>query len=370
MENKTPHILIVDDNPENIRVLGAALDRFQYKITIATNGEMALKMAAKYLPDLILLDVMMPDISGFQVCATLKANPETKDIVVIFVTAAITTNEELKGLSLGAVDYICKPFSIPIIQTKVALHLEQIYHKQALSLKNEALEKNVKLREDIERITRHDLKTPLNAIIGYPQIMLMDNNLTAEQREYLEEILRAGNEMNNMINSSLDLFKMETGRYLYTPEWIDLSLLMKTIIRDLKPLLEQYAVSIDVSQQKPTAVQPGQSDNFIVLAEKTLSYSVFANLIRNAIEACSAHDVIHVAMSYQEGEAVINITNPGTVPESIRDTFFEKYVTAGKLQGTGLGTYSAKLMTETQKGSIAMETDEQKTCITVRLPCK
>lgn len=368
MTNETSHILIVDDNPENIRVLGTILRQQNCQLTIAQNGLQAIESIKEIIPDLVLLDVMMPEMNGFQVCETLKSNPLTQHIDIIFLTAAVAEADELKGIGLGAVDYIHKPFSIPVVQTKVALHLERAQHKKNLQLKNAALEEIVKLRDDIERITRHDLKTPLNAIIGYPQLMQLDDNLTDEQREYLEEILRAGNEMNNMINSSLDLFKMETGRYHYQPDWIDLSLVIKAILRDLKPLIEQHGVIINVYPHQFIEQQARQSDNFSVLAEKNLSYSLFANLIRNAIEACTANDTIRIAMSYESDYGVISITNPGSVPEAIRDRFFEKYVTAGKAQGTGLGTYSAKLMATTQKGSIAMTTNAQETCITVRLP--
>jgi two-component system, sensor histidine kinase and response regulator len=368
MLNTTAHILIVDDNPDNIRVLGSVLAQNKYKMTIAPNGILALKAAKEHHPDLILLDVMMPEMDGFQVCKTLKADAQTEDIEIIFVTAAVAQDDELKGLELGAVDYIFKPFSIPVIQAKVALHLERARGKKLLKLQNATLEENARLRDDIERINRHDLKTPLNAILGYPQLILMDDNLTDEQREYLQEVLRAGNEMNNMINSSLDLFKMETGCYSYYPDWVDIGLVIHTIIRDLKTLIEQCGVKMAVSQQIPANWEIGQTQNFVVLAEKNLSYSLFANLIRNAIEACSANDTVSIMMNYEGDEGVIAITNPGSVPEAIRDSFFDKYVTAGKTYGTGLGTYSAKLMTTTQKGSISMTTNLQETCVTVRLP--
>jgi signal transduction histidine kinase len=305
---------------------------------------------------------MMPGITGFQVCETLKANPETKNIEVIFVTAAVASSDELKGLGLGAVDYIHKPFSIPIVQSKVALHLERIQHKRELELKNAALEEITRLREDIERLTRHDLKTPLNALIGYPQLLLLDNNLTAEQRGYLEQMLEAGNEMLNMINNSLDLFKMETGRYLFRAEPVELIAIIERINRDLRMLTEPYNIKIQMQ------VEDAEQNGFRVLAENNLVYSLFANLIRNAIEACAVNDIITVTLHYEMNDGVVAITNPGTVPESVRDTFFEKYSTAGKNHGTGLGTYSAKLMAETQNGSIAMTTNNQETCITVRLP--
>jgi sensor histidine kinase regulating citrate/malate metabolism len=94
-----------------------------------------------------------------------------------------------------------------------------------------------------------------------------------------------------------------------------------------------------------------------------------ANLIRNALEACcSVGDTVSIVISCENNEGIISVTNPGTVPESIRDIFFEKYATAGKVCGTGLGTYSARLMAETQNGKITMTTNSQETCITVKLP--
>lgn len=368
MPSTTAHILIVDDNPENIRVLGAVLAAQKYKMTIATNGALALKAAKEMLPDLILLDVMMPEMDGFQVCEALKADPTTQDIEVVFVTAAVAQDSELKGLGLGAVDYVYKPFSIPVIQAKIALHVERARCRKLLMLQNATLEENARLRDDIERITHHDLKTPLNAILGYPQMLLADDNITDEQRQYLREVLRAGQNMNAMINNSLNLFKMETGCYQYDAGWVDMSMVVAAIIRDLKDFIAQYGVEIKVSQEMPEEQKTAPPQSFMVSAEKNLSYSLFANLIRNAIEACSAGDTIAIDMHYEDNEGVISICNPGTVPEAIRETFFDKYATAGKVNGTGLGTYSAKLMATTQKGSIAMETNPQETRIVVRLP--
>jgi CheY-like chemotaxis protein len=166
MTAKNSHILIADDNPENIRVLGTVLRQKNCRITIAQNGVQALKAAEEYIPDLILLDVMMPEMDGFEVCQNLKANPKTQAIEIIFITADVTPSDELKGINLGAVDYIHKPFSIPLLQSKVALHLEKAHSKKELLLKNAILEENARLRDDIERMTRHDLKTPLNALLG------------------------------------------------------------------------------------------------------------------------------------------------------------------------------------------------------------
>lgn len=362
--NTQPYILIVDDTPENVKVLGTILHKKNYRIMVAQNGLQALKAVENMIPDLILLDIMMPGMDGYQVCQELKKHECTREIPIIFLTAATDHEYELKGLRLGAVDYIHKPFSIPAVEARVATHLELVQAKRALLEKNAALEEIAKLRDDIDRITRHDLKIPLNAIIGFPQLLLMDDNLSEGQRELLNHVIRAGHEMLAMINRSLDLFKMETGRYHYAPENFDMAALLQTIIKDLDPLSKN-------SQAKIEIVINGEiytHQEFIVVAEKILCYSLFANLLKNAIEAAPQGKGIKITLQHQDQEDLIAITNPGTVPESIREHFFDKYITFGKASGTGLGTYSAKLMAQVQQGSIEMNTNTEETTVTVRLP--
>lgn len=124
-------ILLVDDSPANLHALIAAL-RGQYNILLATNGEQALEIASRVVPDLILLDVMMPGTDGYQVCRLLKQQPRTRDIPVIFVTGKTDEQDEMAGFELGAVDYITKPFSLPLVQRRVQTHLELKYHRDNL----------------------------------------------------------------------------------------------------------------------------------------------------------------------------------------------------------------------------------------------
>jgi CheY-like chemotaxis protein len=351
-------ILIVDDNPDNIRILGTALKSLECDLSFALSGESALNMIEEEIPNLILLDVMMPNMTGFQVCKKLKSDSKTKDIEIIFITAAINLEKELKGLALGAIDYIHKPISIPIVQAKISLHLERIKNKKALYLKNEALANVNRLQNDIERMTQHDLKTPLNVIMGYSELMIENDDISENEKLlFLKSIYDAGNKILYMVTNSLDLYKMEMGTYEYLPESIALNDLIEDVIKDLKTLVTSKELRIDI-----------ENKNFEAAAEKNLSYSLFANLLRNAIEASSIKSVIQIKMHHENEQSVISISNSGSVPEAIRATFFEKYATSGKKNGNGLGTYSAKLMTETQRGTIHMETNDHQTCITVKLP--
>jgi CheY-like chemotaxis protein len=359
-------ILIVDDTPANIQILVEVL-KDEYTTIVAVNGEKALRLAAKDpAPDLILLDVMMPVMDGYEACAKLKADEKTRDIPVVFVTAKSEVEDELKGFELGAVDYITKPISPPLVKARVKTHLALKEAREELANQNKELLEAARLREDVENITRHDLKAPLNSIISLPQIILEEGIITGEYAEYLKVIEESGYTMLRMINLSLDLFKMERGMYHFEPSSVDVLKIIKRIFLENKSLAASKNIGLEItinghSQQ--------EHENFLVQGEELLCYSMFSNLIKNAVEASPQGETMTVRAFFANMEGHISIHNRGVVPEKIRSTFFEKYATAGKSGGTGLGTYSAKLIAETQKGSIGMITSEdQGTMITVILP--
>jgi CheY-like chemotaxis protein len=135
-------ILIIDDTPANIQILHAVLGD-AYNTFFATNGRDGIAMARKELPDLILLDIMMPGMDGYAVCAELKGDPLTGPIPIIFITAMSTVEDETKGLELGAIDYITKPFSPPIVNARVKNHLELKRHRDLLEEATIELEKKI-----------------------------------------------------------------------------------------------------------------------------------------------------------------------------------------------------------------------------------
>jgi sigma-B regulation protein RsbU (phosphoserine phosphatase) len=148
-------ILLVDDNPTNLEVLYQTLDRPEFKLLVATNGEDAIKIAQKALPDLILLDIMMPGISGFEVCETLKADPQTARCSVIFLSALDETRDKVRGLELGAVDYVTKPFQVEEVIARVQTQLRVKRLDRQLSQRNaELTEANRRMKEDIEAAAR------------------------------------------------------------------------------------------------------------------------------------------------------------------------------------------------------------------------
>jgi len=240
----------------------------------------------------------------------------------------------------------------------------ELAHKE-LENKNIALEAAAILREHVERMTRHDLKTPLSGIIGRARLFIENWKLNPEQRELLEDIERAGYLMLNMINLSLDLYKIETGAYQYQVNLIDLLRIFKKIVDETKLYTQTKDLSVEVMLFGKSVTE---GDTFIVQGEPLLCHSMLANLFKNALEASPNGTQITVSLEAEKNNATISIQNQGAVPKEIRDKFFDKYTTVSKSSGTGLGTYSSQLMAETQGGSIHLETSEETgTTVTVRL---
>lgn len=157
------HILIVDDTPVNIKILNDLL-RDRYRISFATDGETALEIVDRELPDLILLDIMMPDVDGYEVCERLKSSEKTAHIPVIFVTAKTQVEDEQKGLELGAVDYITKPISPPITVARIRNHLElkqaRDHLEEQVALRTLELAKKVRELESRDRLVQLQMQSP------------------------------------------------------------------------------------------------------------------------------------------------------------------------------------------------------------------
>lgn len=365
-ENACPAVLIVDDVPANIRILADIL-RDGHDIHVATSGGVVQEMAARLLPDIILLDVVMPDMDGYAVCRRLKAAPETRDIPVIFVTACHAPEDEAFGLSLGAVDYIVKPASPAVVRARVKNHLELRAARLELARQNEALKEAAQLREDVEHIMRHDLKAPLTGIIGLPRLLLDEGGLDASQQKLLSLVEESGLKMLSMINRSLDLFKMERGTYVFSPEPVELLGLLRRLFAELATIADPRGVSFDMTVEGKTPANDARMD---VSGERLLLHTMFANCLVNAVEASPKGGQVRLDLCGAD-PVVIRIHNRGAVPLAIRDRFFQKFVTAGKVGGTGLGTYSAKLIADVHGGSITMETSEEAgTTVGIALPQK
>ncbi|MBF0383219.1 MAG: hybrid sensor histidine kinase/response regulator [Magnetococcales bacterium] len=358
-------IMIVDDERLNINLLNNML-KDRYTIKVALNGEQALERALSApRPDMVLLDIKMPGMDGYEVCKRLKANPETDDIPIIFITALSQDEDEKKGLELGAVDYIAKPLRPPIILERIKTHLGLKHMRMALAARNAELEKMLKLRETMDHLSRHDLKSPLNGILGVHDILSEADYLQPQHKRLLEILENSGLKMLEMINRSLDMMKIETGSYVLQPNPVELIGMFKRIWGDINRHVrtKNIALKIILNGKDITA-----TDKFIVSGEELLCYSMFSNLLKNAGEAVSNGQTVTIFLENGD-QPTIKLHNPGEVPPQIKNNFFKKYTTAGKLSGSGLGTYSAKLNAQAMGGKIAMHSSAADgTTIIVTLP--
>jgi CheY-like chemotaxis protein len=223
-------ILIVDDNPTNLDVLSETLTRSGYQVSVAIDGESAIEQVKYHLPALILLDIMMPGIDGFETCKRLKQNPMSCNIPVIFMTALTDIDNKVRGFSLGAVDYITKPFQQGEVLARVQAQIKLQTLSKTLEYQNNLLRGEIKQREMIEVLLRqskeeaekanqakseflanmsHEVRTPLNGILGYAQILQTSKNLTDKERRGLNIIHQCGTHLLTLINDVLDLSKIE-----------------------------------------------------------------------------------------------------------------------------------------------------------------
>ncbi|MFY8273207.1 response regulator [Pseudoalteromonas sp. SSDWG2] len=359
-EKKQPlKILVVDDVIDNIQIISDIL-RKEYSVKAATSGQKALDICnGDAAPDLVLLDIMMPQMDGFEVCKQLKENPDTAHISIIFLTAMDQTQDIVKGFELGAVDYITKPINPEVVKARVATHSKLAKTNSLMREQIDNLMESERMRDEFERIMQNDLKRPVEEI--YKCIDLLDRYHRDPDRVKANTVslkLSTAN-LTNMIDNMLTLNKLEDGSYHLCPIKLDLHSIIQEVI-------DTFRVS---AQEKRLELQFEVPRGTYVKGEEMLSASLLGNLLKNAIEAAPRGSAIAITHEQKPNFETVAIHNHGAVAEQIRGKFFEKYVSYGKKDSPGIGTYAAKLMTEVQLGSISFETSpEHGTTLFIALP--
>lgn len=222
------------------------------------------------------------------------------------------------------------------------------------------------LRTDAERITRHDLKSQLNSLINLPELMLEDDNLTEEQIEYLRMIRENGYQMLSVLDQSFNLYKMEIGSYTPEVTSVDIKHMLERLLKSFGQGAREKQVEL---QGFINGSQLSELAAYQIRTDEMLLHSLCSNLISNAIEASPAHETVTVRVTERDQYWYIHVHNKGTIPEHIRPNFFQKYTSAGKKRGTGLGAYTVKLVADTLGGKADFTTSrEEGTTITVSLP--
>ena len=364
MNNFNPsefRILIVDDVIQNIKILGKILRTKGFLLSFSLSGEEALKIFETKPFDLVLLDIMMPGINGFDVCKQIKQQEKYKDIPIIFISASTEIQSIVKGFRLGAVDYITKPFRSEELLARVQTHLE-------LKQTKEQLLDTIATKDKIFSIIAHDIKNPLSAINGICELLLdfYENYTKEEIVSQISEMKTSGTNLLKFLESLLEWSRIQAGRKKVNFEPMQLNMIVQSIFS----LLKQQAEAKEI-QLKSTI-----DDSTQIYGDYNMISTVIRNLVSNAIKY-TYHEgkvSIHSKSINDHEEITISDTGTGIPPEKLETIFQIKETsipgTDGE-KGTGLGLVICKEFMNKNNGTICVESEVGKgTHFIVTIPTK
>jgi signal transduction histidine kinase len=334
-------ILIVDDTPANLSVLADTLSEAGYKLMVAEDGEDALAQTTHTRPDLILLDVMMPGLDGFETCGRLKAAAGTRDIPVIFMTALNETAEKVRAFNAGAVDYITKPIQHEEALARISTHL-------TIRRLRAKLEQQLALTERFMRIASHDLRNPLCLILMSGELARR-KGATPEVSEYLASIHASAGQMRRIIDTFLNVRKGDdhrsTGR-------VDLNLMAAAVVAQNEPAAErkQLVVTTELAERLPQAK-----------ADAGYAYQALTNYVSNAIKFLPAGGRVTVRTSATDFAVRLEVADNGPgVPVAERGALFVEFARlsnrpTGGEESTGIGLSIVKQLIEGEKGKVGAD---------------
>ncbi len=299
MKTAKGKILLVDDNPTNIDVLYNFLADVGYEVLIAEDGMSALERVTLVNPDLILLDVMMPHIDGFEVCRKLQANPETKEIPVIFITALGSVEDKITGFKTGGVDYVTKPFQNDEILARIRNHLELRAMRKSLEIQNNQLRTQNEALDAYARTVAHDLKNPLNLILNFAKFIQDEEILTGVPKDDLGRIVDSAEQMNHIIQDLLLLAQLRKEELNLVR--VNMDAVLKLSLDRLQLEVKKNNVDLEMPSSWPDAI-----------GISSWVQAVWVNYISNAIKYGGDPRKVKLSWAAVEGQ-------PGTIRYSVED---------------------------------------------------
>jgi two-component system sensor histidine kinase/response regulator len=340
-------IMIVDDTIENLRLLSGMLADRGFDVRPVTSARDALQAIEQDPPALILLDISMPEMDGFELCTHLKASDAYRDIPVIFLTAFAETNHKVRGFSVGGADYITKPFQIDEVFARVNHHLSYRRAQIALADNLERQKQLERLRDDLVHMIVHDMRSPLAVMIG--NLALARSECEGELKAVLDDVYRAAHGLNRMANTVLDVSRLEDGKMPLAMSACDLSSLATSVCDSLGTLDAKRKIDVSV----PGPVQ--------VACDADLIRRILENLVTNAIKHTPRGGKLSIEVAQREQRVRVAVRDEGQgIDPEVRGRLFEKFATAGAHKDTGyhsvgLGLAFCKLAVEAHGGTIAVE---------------
>ncbi len=371
--NTKSSILIVDDKAENIQLMGSLL-RKEYNLYVADNGTSAVKIANDKKPDLILLDIMMPVMNGYEVCKILKENIATKEIPVIFLTAKNEAEDIVEGFRLGAVDYITKPFKKDEVLVRISTHIKLKESEKELRKKNTEIEKYaaelITLNQEKDKffsIIAHDLKNPISGFLGLTEMVgeRIESFSTDELKHYMSLMNQSAGQLYTLLINLLEWSKLQMGKVDFIPSSNNLyETGHKTLIQ----------LSSAIKDKNVECVNSVPKDITFVY-DRYMLETVLRNLVGNAVKFTKKDGKVVLSAEIKDGNVILSVEDfgIGMPPELAAKIFSLKEVVSRKGTGgepsSGLGLLLCKSFVEKNSGSIWFKTEQNKgTVFYVSLP--
>lgn len=350
-EVRAPLLLVVDDDPINVELLCELLHAMDYRVEGALDGPSALVVARERQPDLILLDIMMPGMNGYEVCRRLRAVPETTKIPVVFVTALSDTADKLQAIEAGGDDFLTKPFSRPILLARIRSLLRLKAANDQVEQSYRRLKEMEQLKDDLMKMIVHDLKSPLTTVLGTLE-MVTDGDLGAlapEQHRLLSDAQKRGADMLQLMDDLLELAQLEESR-------VQLQLAPMAVDRLLRDVADEWGVR---TEQEGAHLEIGSAPAVSLMADVHLLRRIFSNLVGNAVKHGGPGVQIRLgADPAPDGGVRFTVADDGGgIPPAYHEMIFHKYgsiprAPALEARSSGLGLTFCKMAVEAHGGSI------------------
>lgn len=334
-------ILIVDDVMSNVLLLKVLLTNEKFAIATASNGRQALEQVEKENPDLVLLDVMMPDMSGFEVAQHLKSNPNTADIPIIFLTALNSTADIVKGFQVGANDFISKPFNKEELIIRVTHQISLVAAKRLILSKTEELQRTIAGRDKLYSVIAHDLRSPMGSIKMVLNMLILNlpsEKIGAEMYELLTMANQTTEDVFSLLDNLLKWTKSQIGKLNVVYQDVDL-------VEVTDGVIEIFSM---VASLKKIRIREMKPEKMMVNADIDMLKTVVRNLLSNAIKFSKEDSEVLVKMEEVDGMAVVSVQDYGCgISEEGQkkllhtDTHFSTFGTNNE-EGSGLGLLLCK----------------------------
>ena len=334
-------ILIVDDVMSNVLLLKVLLTNEKFAIATASNGRQALEQVEKENPDLVLLDVMMPDMSGFEVAQHLKSNPNTADIPIIFLTALNSTADIVKGFQVGANDFISKPFNKEELIIRVTHQISLVAAKRLILSKTEELQRTIAGRDKLYSVIAHDVRSPMGSIKMVLNMLILNlpsEKIGAEMYELLTMANQTTEDVFSLLDNLLKWTKSQIGKLNVVYQDVDL-------VEVTDGVIEIFSM---VASLKKIRIREMKPEKMMVNADIDMLKTVVRNLLSNAIKFSKENSEVLVKMEEVDGMAVVSVQDYGCgISEEGQkkllhtDTHFSTFGTNNE-EGSGLGLLLCK----------------------------